>query len=67
MTTPVSTLPGWVRHPRGVGVAVGGMGLGVKVAAVGGAVTVTVGGISVGAAQAEGPNRSVTIAVKIVA
>ena len=67
LTTPVSNLPGWVRQPRGVGVAVGGMGLGVKVAVGGGAVTVTVGGISVGAAQAEGPRRSVIIIVVKIA
>jgi len=52
-----------------VGVAVGGMGLGVRVA-VGGrgvAVTVIVGGSSAGAAQAEDPRRSVIIVVVKIA
>jgi hypothetical protein len=52
----------------GVVVAVGGVGLGVPVtvAVDGGTVTVGVGGISVGAEQAESPKRSgMTIAMII--
>jgi hypothetical protein len=52
-----------------VDVAVGGVGLGVKVtvAAGGGAVTVTVKGMSVGAEQAESPKRSESKVVWIIA
>ena len=63
LTTPCSTLPGWVRQVNGVGVAVGGIGVGVgtgvSVGAGGGEeVTVAVGEKLEKEVQAESPRRS---------
>ena len=64
LTTPCSTLPGWVRQASGVGVSVGGTGLGVRVAVGvgvgvgGGEVYVGVGEASIEEEQAESPRRS---------
>ena len=68
LTTPCSTLPGWVRQVNGVGLAVGGTGLGVNVAVGdGGGVEVAVGERLWEGEQAEIPIRSATEAVVKIA